>query len=144
MSWFETDGPGDGAEGDRGAVSLASAAGRFTGTACIPGSDGCGSSRCGATRARSESARPNLRFDPRCWCPGCTRIVDDRQIWKLPRRSGCIRTFIHSAEVMLAPTCGTRGCDAGPDSNSTRHRLERRRAGRHQAFRVVDAIASGA
>jgi DNA (cytosine-5)-methyltransferase 1 len=28
--------------------------------------------------------RPNLRFDPRCWCPGCTRIVDGRQTWKQP------------------------------------------------------------
>jgi len=28
--------------------------------------------------------RPDLRFEPRCWCPSCEQLVDGRQTWKRP------------------------------------------------------------
>jgi DNA (cytosine-5)-methyltransferase 1 len=31
--------------------------------------------------------RPDLRFEPRSWCPRCTQLVDGIQTWKRPDRS---------------------------------------------------------
>jgi DNA (cytosine-5)-methyltransferase 1 len=30
--------------------------------------------------------RPDLRFEPRSWCPSCSKLVDGRQVWKRPDR----------------------------------------------------------
>jgi site-specific DNA-cytosine methylase len=34
-----------------------------------------------------EMRRPDLRFEPRSWCPACLKIIDGRQTWKRPDRT---------------------------------------------------------